>query len=460
MAEASNTAGNSDAVIVEGSIWAAIWHMAWPIVLDFGAIALASLFDAWIAGRIGANAQAAIGVGGQIMYLLIIMTNALPVGTSALVSRFWGAGDKKEAKEAARHSMIFGFFFGTVTVIFGLLICRPLLKFLGATPETEELAWQLLRFDLLSTLPFSVMWIAKSIFRAKGNARLPMAITFFTCAITVITEFVLCIYPFQLGMSGIGIAWLVSALMSMVVILYLLKESEFGDSLNFHYLQPKYWSLKWFKRLVNIGIPSSIQDMVWVICNFAILIILARTHDPTAGQAAWAVGLRVEELLASFPLYAMARAAGTIVGQNLGANRPDRASRAGWQIAAASACWCLIMAISMFLFGKEIAGFMSHSDDVILDSVRYLQIIGLSMPFQAFAITLFGAMQGAGYTRWPMVAEVICLLFIRLPLCWYLSIELHLGSIGTWTGMALSVVLVGILASWQFKSGAWKSQTV
>lgn len=451
---------NSDAVIVEGSIWAAIWHMAWPIVLDFGAIALASLFDAWIAGRIGASAQAAIGVGTQIWYLLIILTNALPMGTSALVSRFWGSGDRKNALEAARHSIIFAFFFGTAAVILGLVICRPLLRFLGATPETEELAWQLLQFELLSSLPFCVLWIVKSIFRAKGNARLPMAITFFTCALTVISELILCIYPFQLGMSGIGISWLVSSLLSAAIILQLLKESDFGSALNFKYLAPKYWSVTWLKRLMNIGIPACIQDVVWVVCNFAILLILARTHDPTAGQAAWAVGLRVEELLASFPLYALARAAGTIVGQNLGANRPDRASMAGWQIAAASAAWCLVVVISMFLFGRQIAGFMSNSADVISDSVQYLQIIGLSLPFQALAITLFGAMQGAGYTRLPMIAEVTCLLFVRLPLCWYLSIHLHMGSLGTWVGMALSVVLVGLLASWQFKQGSWKTHQV
>ncbi len=449
-----------DGVITEGSIWAAIWHMSWPIVLDFGAIALASLFDAWIAGRIGSSAQAAIGVGTQIMYLLIILTNALPMGTSALVSRFWGAGDKANALEAARHSIIFAFFFGTASVIFGLSICRPLLRFLGATPETEELAWQLLQFELLSNLPFCVLWITKAVFRAKGNARLPMAITFFTCAVTVCSELLLCIYPFQLGMAGIGISWLVASFLSAAIILHLLKESDFGNALNLKYLMPKYWSLTWLKRLMNIGIPACIQDVVWVVCNFAILLILARTHDPTAGQAAWAVGLRVEELLASFPLYALARASGTIVGQNLGAQRPDRASLAGWQIAAASACWCLIVVICMFLFGRNIAGFMSNSPDVIADSVQYLQIIGLSLPFQAYAITLFGAMQGAGYTRWPMIAEVVCLLFVRLPLCFYLSIGLHLGSLGTWIGMSLSVVLVGLLAAWQFKMGAWKTQQV
>jgi len=460
MDDTKNLVSDSHAVITEGSIWSAIWHMAWPIVIDFGAIALASLFDAWIAGRIGANAQAAIGIGTQITYLLIILTNALPTGTSALFSRFWGAGDRQSAIEAARHSIIFAFFFGIGSVIFGLLVCRPLLQFLGATPETEELAWQLLRWELLSNLPFCILWLVKAVFRARGNARLPMAITFFTCSITILTEIALCIYPFQMGMAGIGIAWLVAAALSALLILYLLKDSDLGDCLDFHYLKPRYWSLTWLRRLMNIGIPACIQDVVWVLCNFAILIILSHTLDPTAGQAAWAVGLRVEELLASFPLYALARAAGTIVGQNLGAERPDRAEAAGWQIAIGSALWCALVVICMFLFGNQIAGFMSHSPKVITDSVQYLQIIGLSLPFQAFAITLFGAMQGAGYTRMPMIAEVCCLLFVRLPLCWVLSIEMHMGSAGTWLGMALSVVLVGILASWQFKSGIWKTQQV
>src|SRR5437660_7969452 len=99
---------NKDDVIIRGSTWAAIWHMSWPLLLNMATISVASFADIWVAGKLGSDVQAAIGIGGQIWFFMIMLTVALSAGTTALVSRYWGARDFATTVEAARQSLIFG----------------------------------------------------------------------------------------------------------------------------------------------------------------------------------------------------------------------------------------------------------------------------------------------------------------------------------------------------------------
>ena len=165
---------SSEDIILAGSTWAAIWFIAWPIVLDFSAVSVAAFADMIIAGRLGGESQAAMGVGGQVWYLMIILVNAIPVGTLAIISRFWGERNVEQATEVARQSIIFAILFGAVTTVIGYFGCQPLLTFLGASASVKLVAWQWLQLLILAQIPLTVRWICKYILRAKGDARLPM----------------------------------------------------------------------------------------------------------------------------------------------------------------------------------------------------------------------------------------------------------------------------------------------
>lgn len=194
--------------------------------------------------------------------------------------------------------------------------------------------------------------------------------------------------------------------------------------------------------------------------NFLLLFILAHTSDPTSAQAAWGVGLRVEEMIGGMPIYALSMAVGTIVGQNLGAKQPERAVRAGWHVAGLGAGFNLLVAITLFIFAREIASVMSSDPKVIGYTSDYFRWVGLCQPFVALWLILFGAMQGAGYTRWPMIASTLILTLFRLPLAWFLSVTLNWGPSGTWAAVSISVFIVGLLAIWRFNTGVWKDQKV
>jgi putative MATE family efflux protein len=451
---------DQDDIIVSGSTWAAIWHMSWPGLLNMITIAIASFADVWVAGKLGPQVQAAIGIGGQIWFFMTFLAVALSAGTTALVSRFCGARDHDGAVEAARQSLVFAFLFGFVSTAIGLMLARPLYHWLGATPAVEALGWDYLKFDLLSQVPFTTLWVAHSIFRAKGNPRVPLFVWLVMMILIIALDVGLCLSPLNLGVKGIGISWLVAAVVGLTVDIVLLKRSDLGACVDFRPILRHGLSQEWLLRLLNVGLPACIQDLAWVGGNFVMIIIFAQTIDPTSCQAAWAVGLRLEEMVAGMPIYALAMAVGTIVGQNLGAQQADRAERAGWQCAAIGSVFNAFVGLMMFFFALPIAQLMSHDMTVTLYTQQYLQIVGASEPFVALWLILFGAMQGAGYTKWPMWASTFCLLVLRLPLAWYLTVPLGMVPTGTWFGIAISSTFIGLVAIWRFKTGVWKAQKV
>ncbi len=450
---------SADEIIVAGSTWAAIWHMSWPMLIQMLIVSAASFADVWVAGKLGSDTQAAIGICNQIWFMMLLMTVALSSGAMALISRFWGARDYKQAVVAGRQSLLFGIIFGVLSTLAGLLATKPLLAMSGVTPAVQELGWKFLSVDLLSQLPFTIVWTAHSMFRAIGNSRVPM-LNWLAMAVVIITLDLVLALKCQLGIAGIGWAWLGGGLVGTALNLYLLSKSDLKESLNLFKDFELAPTIDWMKRILNIGIPTCVQDLAWVLGNFALYGIFSLTSNPTSSEAAWTIGFRLEEMLCTLPLHAIGCSLGTVVGQNLGAGRPDRAEKAGWQANTASLLIEIPTCILMFIFAEAIAAKMSNDAQVVKLTADYLRIVGLCQPLVASWIVLFGAMTGAGYTKWPMWVGIFCLTVVRLPLAYILVSQYKMGAQGIWVALAASASLVGIMAILRFRSGAWKNQEV
>jgi Na+-driven multidrug efflux pump len=167
--------------------------MSWPMMVQMLVISSASFVDIWVAGKLGSEVQAALGICNQIWFLMLLMTVALSSGTMALISRFWGARDYKQAVEAGRQSLIFCIIFGVLSTLAGWAMAKPLLAMAGASPHVQDLGWQYLSIDLLSQLPFTVVWTAHSMFRAIGNSRVPLLNWFFMAVVIIGLDFS-CVY--------------------------------------------------------------------------------------------------------------------------------------------------------------------------------------------------------------------------------------------------------------------------
>jgi len=446
--------------ITSGPIWLAIWDMSWPMLLNMWALSAASFAEVWVAGKLGSTALAGVGLAGQLWYFFMMLTLALAAGTTAIVSRYWGARDHKTAVEAARQSLICATVFSVTATVIALIVCRPLLRLFGAAPAVELEGWKYMSLGILAMVPYTLLWITNSIFRSTGDARTPMVTTSTAALLVVLFDYVACIHPFHLGCTGLGLSWLLASSICFTGNVWVLNRSELRDCMNVSKAFREGISREWMARLMRIGIPSCIQDLALITSNFMLFLILAHTANPTLGQATWAVGCRIEDVGTIMPMYALNLAIATIVGQNLGARRADRAEQAGWYMVWVGGALTAVFGIIMFFFAHPIAHLMTNDPAVVSQTVHYLQITAASQPFIAAWLVISGALQGAGYTRMPMVWTVLCFNFIRPAIAYVLVAGPHGSLSGTWLAMAISAGLLGIMMLLQFRKGTWKQQEV
>jgi putative MATE family efflux protein len=448
-------------LITEGPIGHAIWQVSWPLAINMLSIATTSFIEIWIAGRFGSDSQAAIGFGFQIWHLLMLLATAMSVAATALISRSWGAGDRAQAIEAARQSLLFAILSALTMLTLGLIVTRPILSLLGASPAVKQLAWDYLKILFFAQPGWNLIWIGNSIFRAQGHTKIPMFTWLFLTATMASLDCLFCLYPFHFGITGIATGSVIAATLGGCLNLFKLHRSELGDCVAFFKDNSLKNFMGWAVRLLKIGLPACIQDITWLSGTFFILFIFAQVDHASACQAAWAVGFRLEETFAVLPVIALHIGIGTIVGQNLGAGRPERAQAAGWKAAGVGFVINLFVGGSMFFWAKDIATAMTPNDQLVIDyTTQYLRIIGPTEPLTALWLILFGALQGAGYTRWPMWATAIAMLGFRLPLAWFLTTVMKIVPSGVWLAWAFTAIIVGLLAVNEFHVGKWKLQKV
>jgi Na+-driven multidrug efflux pump len=169
--------------------------------------------------------------------------------------------------------------------------------------------------------------------------------------------------------------------------------------------------------------------------------------------------MRVEGIL-FMPLMALSMAVSAIVGQNLGAHKPERAFTAGWHVTHMGILLLLALSIAMYIFAPQLSAVMSHDPVTIAYTIDYLRINAIAEPFLALGMILSGALQGAGDTRSPMWISLISNWIVRLPLAWLLAITFKLGPAGAWIAMSSSMALTGLLMTWRYQSKDWLNTKV
>lgn len=442
-----------DAPLVHGGLWKAIWIMSWPLIVSTIASSVVGFTDVQVSGYLGSAAQAAVGLAEHVIFLFMVFIFSVSVGTTAIVSRHFGEGDLEGTLKGTAQSLLISVSSGFVLAISAVLFAHFLLPLFTKSPELIEKGSLYLSIFGLYMIPFSLVCITGAAFRAIGDAKTPLLIILFEVVINIVGNYatVLGNWPVPgLGVKGIAASAVVSASVAAIVSVLMIYRSPLKQSL--YQLQHFDWS--WQKRILKIGLPSAIQRLGWAGSVFAVFFILSHVREQTAALAAWTIGMRVEALL-FMPLMALSLAVSSIVGQNLGAGKKDRAIKAGWNVTLVGILMMLVCGAGMFILSATIAQIMSHDPTTINFSSSYMKINAFAEPFLAIPMILMGAMQGAGDTKMPMWISLFCNWLVRLPIAWYLAITLGMGTNGVWFAMVASVVVCAILCIWRFQSGKW-----
>src|SRR5512136_542700 len=441
--------------LTQGSLWKNIWHLSWPTFFIMVFNFFVGLADLYVAGFIGPEVQAAIGFVTQLFFIVIIMANAIGIGTIAMVSRAVGAANTGRAVEIARQSLLFGVAVAVLITAATIVYCREIVALAGMPPQIRTVAEEFLRIFAFALGPNYLLIISNTIFRAAGDVKKPLLTMFFVSLVNIIGDFVLVfgIPPFpEMGYLGIAFSTASSIAAGMLISVALMATKRWRGVLT----GPWRVNFPTIARIVDIGWPSAFLQVAWQAGSIVLYNILSRLGDGTVtALAALTNGLRIEAII-FLPAFALNMAASVLAGQNLGAGDPQRAEALAWKTAGAGMILLSALALPIFIWAELFASILARTPEVLAETANYLRINMVSEPFLAVGTILSGAITGAGDTRATMWIIVACMWGIRLPLAYILAITLGYGPTGVWVAMVVSMMCYSILMSLRFKGGRWK----
>ena len=436
-------------------MWRNIWQLSWPLLLIMIFDFLVGFTDVFVAGLISPEVQAAVGFVSLLYFFVIIIANAISIGTVALVSRAIGGADFARALEVARQSLLFGAAVAVLLSLAGFTLSREIVWAAGFPPQIREIAETFLRIFAIALGANYLLLISNALFRASGDVKKPLITMFFVMALNVIGDFVL-VFGFgwlpALGYPGIAVATAVSTLLGMVINLALLSRTRWRAVYRgaWHFLP------KTVRQIFRLGWPAAALQFAWNAGTIVLYNILGRLGEASiVALAAIANGLRIEAMI-FLPAFALHMSASVLIGHNLGAGDPDRAERTGWRIASAGIVIMSLMAVVVFIRAEAFAALVARDETVLKETVNYLRYNMIGQPFIALSLSLSGGLQGAGDTRGTMWVIISAMWLIRLPLAWVLALPMGLGATGVWTAMVFSMACQGLLMARRFHGGHWK----
>lgn len=445
-----------DSSFIKGNIWHSIYRMSLPMLIIMFSHFLLGIVEIYAAGLLGSEVVSAVGFVMQICFVLLILANAISIGTLSIISRAVGGGNYQRAIIFANQSLIFGLALAILIPLLIFTFSKEIVVFAGFPNEIRDIAINLLNIHAFAISNSYMLVISTAIFRASGEVRRSL----FVMVMTNICNIAL-IFPLTFGLSGSfsgfgykGLAYslLISTLFGFLTCLLFFCDKHWKPI----YSIPIRINWQNLKEILKISWPSGLMQFAWHAGTVFLMNILGRIDGSgVVGIAAMTNGLRIESVI-YLPAFALNMSASVLVGQNLGANQYERAEKTGWMLALAGVAIVSVLSLIIFLFSSQIANILTDNEGVRNETLRYLYFNLAVEPLMALGVILAGGLQGAGDTKGVMKIVVSCMWLIRIPLAYILAIQFLWGALGVWTAMAVSMCFQGILMAFRFKQGRWK----
>jgi putative MATE family efflux protein len=443
--------------LTQGSILKNLWTLAVPMVVANVLQNAFSIVDMIFVGRLGPVAVAAVALSGLVMMVAWTLLIGVSVSTVAVIARFYGAKDLEQANAAAIQSLILGGVISILLAFFGAMLDEPVLRILGATPEMLGPATAYFRVVFVGSFTLILMYLSGAILRGAGDARTPMIIlmvgTVFNIVLDPLLIFGLWFFP-RLEVKGAAYATVIGQGIAMVLGLWVLVT---GYS-RIHVRLPQFRVRpRLMKRMVQIAIPGTFQGGLRSLSHLGLIKIVSLYG--TMAVAAFGIGLRIN-LLVMMVGWAIGGAASTLVGQNLGAKKPDRAEKSAWLTVAIFCGFMTLTGAVFFVCADPLISLFNDDTRVISIGHRFLRIVTLSYPFLGVSMICAMSFNGAGDARTPASIVGLTFLALMIPLALILPRFTVPATSGIWWAMAISVTFQGIIMALAFSRGGWKKQRI
>jgi len=432
--------------------------LAWPSLVENLLQTMLGVVDLIFVGQLGPDAIAGVGLGNQLMFLLIVLFMGLAVGNTALVARAIGAQDKAEAERVAKQSLLLTMVFSVVIALIGLFFSDALIRVMGASEPVTEIGGSFLRVISVGAVVMGAMFIGGGTLRGAGDTRTPMLVTALVNVINIALAYLLvfgnCGFP-RLGAVGSAVATTLARFVGSVLILYALFRR--GSILQLRWRGGWNWDRAVIARIVNIGGPASVENVVFQVgfLAFSALAIALGTAELAAQQIAFNIsGFSI------LPAFAFGVAALTLVGQSLGARDPARAEQSAWHALQSGTAWMVAMGVMFFVWRTPLVALYTQDAEVQRLGEMCLIFIAFAQPWQAASIIFGQALRGAGDTRATLAVTFAGIWLIRVGLGYVFGVLMGWGLFGMWVAWYIDFIVRAVLFWLRFRAGKWKSLKV
>jgi len=438
-------------------------RLATPVVMEQLLVMMVMMVDVYLVGRyiVGEAELAAVGLIAYTLWLLSNVFELVCSGTTAVVARCIGAGNRAEARRIANQSLIPGVVLAAVVVVIGLTMTPFLVGLMRLREDAAALAISYLDY-IWPVIPLIMLErVGIACLRASGNMIIVFLVMAVVNLVNVLLSTALVVGWFglpELGWDGVAIGTAAAHVTGGVLTLLLMSRGYAGLGWSWKFLRP---DAERIRRILRIGIPGGADVLSVIGCHMAFLAIINDLGDLAA--AAHNVALRLESM-AYLPAAGLTVAATTLTGQFLGAGDRQRAARC--LVVACMIGSVVLMAVGVvFWFAGYYLAIVfvdATNSEVVTLAAELLKIAAYGMLPLALQMILSGGLRGAGDTRWPMVFTIVSMLGLRLPLAYVLSSPRHydMGVVGAWWAMLLDMTVRCWLIVWRFRHGGWQRTKV
>ena len=441
----------------EGSLGQAILLLAVPMVLEMAMESIFAVCDVFFVGRLGSDAVATVGLTESIMTLVYTMGIGLGIGAMATVARRIGEQDPDGAAHAAAQALYIGVAASLTMGLLGAAFGPQLLALMGATPAViaSGSAFARIMFGGCGVVIF--LFLINSIFRGAGNAAIAMRVLWLANSLNIALGpcLIFGLGPFpEMGVTGAAVATTCGRGIGALYALSHLLRPGSRIHVQARHLTP---DLAAMGRMLRLCASSLVQLFI----GMASWVFLTRVVSGFGSQAVagHTIGIRMI-LFALLPSMGMGNAAATLVGQSLGAGKPERAEAAVWRAGFYNFVFLGLVGILFASIPEILAGIFTSDPIVLGYAAASLRTIAFGFPFYAYGMVISQSFNGAGDTNTPTLLNLFCFWLFELPLAWLLAYRFNMGPRGVFWAMMIAFSVFALAAAMMFRKGHWKTKKV
>ncbi|WP_370979822.1 MATE family efflux transporter [Agaribacterium sp. ZY112] len=445
-------------LFLNGSISHALYSLALPIILANILQSCYQFTDAFWVGRLGSAAVAAVSVSTPVTFLLIAIGSGLAMAGTTLTAQYMGAGRQDKVNEVAGQTLLMVVGLSSVLGAIGLVLAPHLLTLMGVEQDVYNDALKFMRVSFIGIVFVFTFSMFQSLMRGVGHTLIPLVIVFTTVLLNLILDplFIFGYGPIPaFGVEGAAMATLGTQSLAALVGVCVLWRGKWGIRLRLKHLvpQPSY-----MKKAVLLGFPGSVELSTRSLGLMVMSFLVASMGTLTI--AAYGIGANIIQLV-MIPAMGLSMAVSTLVGQNMGAGKIERAEQVT-KLATLMGCLFLTLIGGLaYLTAPHIMWFFVPNEaEVIKQGAHFIRVMCLSWGGIGVQLCILAAFRASGNMINAMVLAMVSQWILRFPLAYLLSKHTSMGEEGLWWSFPITNIVTALIALAWFYAGGWKKTKI